>query len=71
MTQEEIMQTIDNAVKNSGMSQNEFCLEIMMEPKNLRDWLKGRVNPKLPTLIAVLDKLGLKLEVVRKDGTKL
>lgn len=71
MTQEEIMQTIDKAIEESGKSRNETCLEIMIEPKNLRDWIKGRVNPKLPTLISVLDQLGLKLEVVKKDGTKL
>lgn len=64
----DLAELLRSRLKAQGLSQRVLCARAGLARRTLENMLSGRVDYKVTTLIAVLDRLGLELVVVPKEA---
>lgn len=61
-----------NAIKDRiyelGINYSTVALDLGFEPNQISDWLRGKKNPLMKNFYALLDAVGLEIEIKRKPN---
>lgn len=64
-----ILERLDRERVNRGMKVSDLCRKAHITVYTYYHWLEGRTSPSVALLMIVLDKVGLRLEIVENNET--
>ena len=70
MTTKTIGEKIKNAVRKTGMTNQEFCKKVGIGESVISRWLKGNRNPSIKSLKKIAEATNTPLEFFIDDGQK-